>query len=1207
MTRNPDIVPEVQRSSNRLRSLVAVSLAKTREETKKNTKRTERRAAQLPKLLLIVDLLRKSQVHERAAELASSRKPQQRTLCQPIRKTDGRFKKNGGDEKAFLQKLSPLDFRAVQERKLDNYCEVRSWFFESPQYAQWSKGKAWHLSCYGEPRCGKTTFAAAVARDVRSRADAGKTAVAVLFLAEEDRGRSVSTVPRIGTVQAVLRTILRQLIEDELDQGISSALLQDLASSHTHTVDITPERVNDYTLAEVAKFDAVFVLIDGLDSLDQVTQAALRVEFARLNTLTHVRLMFIQAPDEVRRPPGIRCNRYQECDGSVVLYWHCKHCSDGDFHLCQACYDEGHHCSVESHVLEEPYHAVEVELRTPPDELVNYIQQRLDADIMSSSDLGRRLSDAQDVVRNVKNTVAAKAAGIFVLAKLYMDYLWEKQSLNETLDVLDGLPQYQTDYFNSLMDEVEEQTDDDRRVALAAMALVATSCWEARPLTFEELADALHDMLGDLADDLTEHKLLHIAKGILTIEARVETQVKPFHMDVSTYLVEECEERFADVGLDMAQLCLESITAAKESFEDVYDQPSALLEQLNSKPFVRYALQFWGQHLSVSDSPEACESARQFLAEYEESSGLQAATFLAFAHNDPWHRWPGSHKLHLCAWFGLEDLFAEERLTADINATDAITERTALHVAVMRGQSAIVIDLLAANADTGRLSKQGRTPLWEAVEDYEMENGELSIVNAILEHITPQALNAANPCSKCETVLLLALRLQKTEIAEVLSQHPDIDLSVQDGHGRTALHFAAQNGNASVVQQIIERNEGKDLLNRCDLLGHRTPLMLMLEREYWGVEQDDEDEDDDDDDDVTATTTEDPRLTLLKLAIQKGADVGLVDESGRNLLHYAAWAADRLPALRYLHSMGMDIDAKDKRGMTALHYAAVSPEGDVGVVETLLELGATPTATDAQGRTAHRIAVLRGASKDINSALETSSAASDVEPEDYPAWAQILFKTEEFLRTYEHGLAGLPDSTISQTDPLGFTLLHCAVEARNTQIAQLLLNDGRVDLKATNLHRQTALLMALTDSLGDEKLLPIVHLFLEASNHDFGFDCVDYLGQSALDIALSGWHNDVAIGVLQRCETVSLDQRQMRTLLMRAIEVDSEVAVKKLVEAGADVFICRRGDKVPSQVAEEEGAGARVVRLLEDEESRVLRTMRRVEAPSRVDSGLGTD
>ncbi|KAK1822459.1 hypothetical protein LTR12_003022 [Friedmanniomyces endolithicus] len=1191
MARTTDVVPEVQQSSNRLRNLVAISLAKAREETTKKTKNTETRATQLPKLLKIVDLLNKNQAHERAAELASSRKPQQRTLCQPIRKTDGRFKKNGGDEKAFLQKLSPLDFRAVQERKLDGYCE-------------WSKGKAWHLSCYGEPRCGKTTFAAAVARDVRSRSDAEKTAVAVLFLAEEDRGRSVSTVPRIGTVQAVLRTILRQLIEDELDQGISSTPLQDLASSHTHTVDITPERVSDYTLAEVAKFDAVFVLIDGLDSLDQVTQAALRVEFARLNTLSHVRLMFIQAPDEVRRPPGIRCNRYQECDGSVVLYWHCKHCSDGDFHLCQACYDGGHRCSVESHVLEEPYHAVEVELRTPPDELVNYIQQRLDADIMSSSDLGRRLSVAQDVVRNVKNTVAAKAAGIFVLAKLYMDYLWEKQSLNETLDVLDGLPQYQTDYFNSLMDEVEEQTDDDRRMALAAMALVATSCWEARPLTFEELADALHDMLHDLADDLTEHKLLQIAKGILTIESRVDTQVKPFHMDVSTYLVEECAERFADVGLDMAQLCLESIAAAKESFEDVHDQPSALLEQLNNKPFVRYALQFWGQHLNVSDSLEACESARQFLADYEESPGLQAATFLAFAHNDPWHRWPGSHKLHLCAWSGLEDLFAEERFTADINATDAITERTALHVAVMRGQSAIVTDLLAANADTGRLSKQGRTPLWEAVEDYEAENGDLSIVNAILEHITPQALNAANPCSKGETVLLLALRLQKTEIAEVLSQHPDIDLSVQDGHGRTALHFAAQNGNASMVQRIIETDKGKDLLSRCDLLGHRTPLMLMLEREYWGVEQDDEDEDDDDED--TTTTTEDPRLMLLKLAVQKGADVGVVDESGRNLLHYAAWAGDRLPVLRHLLSIKMNIDAKDKRGMTPLHYAAVSPEGDASVVETLLELGADVTATDAQGRTAHRIAVLRGASKDIISALETGSAASDAEPKDSLLWAQILFKAEDFLQAYGDGMAGLPDSMMSQTDPLGFTLLHCAVEARNTQIAQLLLNDSRVDLKATNLHGQTALLMALTDSLGDEKLLPILHLFLENSTHDFGFDRVDYLAQTALEIALSGWHNDIAIGVLQHCETVSLDQRQMRTLLMRAIEVDSEVAVKKLVEAGADVFICRRGDKLPSQVAEEEGAGARVVRSLRDEEGRVLGTMRPVEAPLRVDSGLGS-
>ena len=91
-----------------------------------------------------------TQCTQQPNQLRASIRP--RTIFQPLRDKD-----DGSDEQAFLEKLSPFDFRTEHENILAGYSEVRGWFFRSMQYQEWLKGRPWQLCCFGEPRCGKAS------------------------------------------------------------------------------------------------------------------------------------------------------------------------------------------------------------------------------------------------------------------------------------------------------------------------------------------------------------------------------------------------------------------------------------------------------------------------------------------------------------------------------------------------------------------------------------------------------------------------------------------------------------------------------------------------------------------------------------------------------------------------------------------------------------------------------------------------------------------------------------------------------------------------------------------------------------------------------------------------------------------------------------------------------------------------------------------
>jgi len=91
-------------------------------------------------------------------------------------------------------------------------------------------------------------------------------------------------------------------------------------------------------------------------------------------------------------------------------------------------------------------------------------------------------------------------------------------------------------------------------------------------------------------------------------------------------------------------------------------------------------------------------------------------------------------------------------------------------------------------------------------------------------------------------------------------------------------------------------------------------------------------------------------LDVVNALIAGGANAGIVESSGINLLHWAA-ITNRptiIPALAAAH---VPIDAMDDNGFTPLMYAATIDFGDVAVMRALLSAGADKTIRNFEGRT----------------------------------------------------------------------------------------------------------------------------------------------------------------------------------------------------------------------------------------------------------------
>eukprot|EP00301_Raphidiophrys_heterophryoidea_P007556 c12910_g1_i2.p1 GENE.c12910_g1_i2~~c12910_g1_i2.p1 ORF type:complete len:1642 (+),score=461.47 c12910_g1_i2:343-5268(+) len=172
--------------------------------------------------------------------------------------------------------------------------------------------------------------------------------------------------------------------------------------------------------------------------------------------------------------------------------------------------------------------------------------------------------------------------------------------------------------------------------------------------------------------------------------------------------------------------------------------------------------------------------------------------------------------------------------------------------------------------------------------------------------------------SEGNTALVHACKKNHLRVAEALTEHPDVDVTVKNKQGAYALFFACALKNASVVEAMVQKG-AKDQVNH--RYNGQHPLHIAAQAQ--------------------------DRDTVL-LLLRHVTDVDVLGPGNRTPLHVSCAYAN-VDVASALIEAGANPNAQMDSGITPLHLAV--KEGRRGLTRLLVSHGADPNIPDASGRT----------------------------------------------------------------------------------------------------------------------------------------------------------------------------------------------------------------------------------------------------------------
>ncbi|KAF4953661.1 hypothetical protein FSARC_12346 [Fusarium sarcochroum] len=283
----------------------------------------------------------------------------------------------------------------------------------------------------------------------------------------------------------------------------------------------------------------------------------------------------------------------------------------------------------------------------------------------------------------------------------------------------------------------------------------------------------------------------------------------------------------------------------------------------------------------------------------------------------------GETALHIAAKRGLCDAVRVlAGFGANLSAKDK-DERQPLHTACLNGNKTIVELLLDEGADIEARQDNKATPLDEACW-----KGHIDVVNLLITRGADVLVKDIDGWSP----LCSASRYGHQEVVQLLLEKDKSNINHKEMlNGLTALHAAIDNGHESVASSLIERgatlsirdNDGWSALHFSVRHG-RTHLVSKLLEEGAAID-----------------VRDDQGWTTLHFAshfadavmtnnlLEKGAMkiINCEDEKGRTALHVASKKGNE-SVVKLLLDKKANVDLRDRDGNTALHLAAGASDAD---------------------------------------------------------------------------------------------------------------------------------------------------------------------------------------------------------------------------------------------------------------------------------------
>ena len=327
---------------------------------------------------------------------------------------------------------------------------------------------------------------------------------------------------------------------------------------------------------------------------------------------------------------------------------------------------------------------------------------------------------------------------------------------------------------------------------------------------------------------------------------------------------------------------------------------------------------------------------------------------------------------------------------------------TALHVAAVGRNAAMVEQLVAAGASVAAVTTEGATPLALAVR-----TSNAAAVRVLIEAGTEVNVE---PSEQRFTLLHIAASNGAREVAAALVE-AGAHLEATDAAGHTPLHHAAariyEDGGEGVAQLLIDAGAN---VNAQDGSG-----LTALHMAVGSI-----------------------RHVLAEYLLDAGANINAKaneNSGGTTPLHVAA-AGGWLDCVGLLLRRGAAVDPQAPGIGTPL-LAAVE-KGEEYVAAALVEHGADASVQNEHGETAAAIAERKGMTTvlaRLHEAKETSTPARDIDPE-----VLVVMLNEAVKRDAPDTVLRLLDGV--DADELGFSPLHEAAGRGSLRVARALLDAG---------------------------------------------------------------------------------------------------------------------------------------------------------------------
>ena len=403
-----------------------------------------------------------------------------------------------------------------------------------------------------------------------------------------------------------------------------------------------------------------------------------------------------------------------------------------------------------------------------------------------------------------------------------------KSTLRKIRQALHALPEELESMYDQALERIQAQ---DPEYASLGLKIIGWVHHAARPLSLQEIRHALAVEVDDKTFDeegLPDEELLEpVCAGLITIEEH--RTVRLVHYTAQEYLSRKSSVLFSKTDAMIASICLTYLC-----FEDFESGPcnsdNDLQTRLEQYPLLRYAAQYWAQHVRATNDSALDEKILYFLARKPNVESSTQAMLTTKSRITNWSQeyTRGLGGLCIASMHGLQPIcmkFLEQG--ADVDSTD-LCGYTSLHYAAIHNYGSTVGLLLDHDASLDlKTTYHGRTALhWAAWHGHE----------SVVQQLLGKGADTAARDQRGWTALHLAASGGHLPILRTLLETSK-NVNVVDGYGATALYRAAEEGHEEATQLLLKHGAEVDIrndyqqtaLHRAADVGHLTVTRLLLE------------------------------------------------------------------------------------------------------------------------------------------------------------------------------------------------------------------------------------------------------------------------------------------------------------------------------------------------------------------------------------------